>query len=202
MTLAEVLLGLLALSLVAALAFSLTLTARRLLDRQTDWAEGLVPVSEGVDLLIQDLAGGLVPAEGEPPFFRLNAGAAGSELTVVTAAPPEPADPELPLSRFRVLRAVWRLERDGAEPALVRVARPERGAGETGETRIRLAGVASFEVRVYDPARRDWVETWLTGPSGALPAAARVTVTVKTGRGAETLTADTPIPAGLRIGPP
>ena len=205
MTLAEVLLGILALTLVAALGFSLTLTARRLFDRQTDWAEGLAPVADGLDMLIQDLACSLVPAagwKGEAPFFRLTAGAAGSELTCVTAAPPEPAEPELPLSRFRVLRVSWRLERDAAGDALVRESRPERGAGETGGTRSRLPGVASFDVRVYDPARRDWVETWLTGPAGALPAAARVTLTVKTGRGAETLSADTPIPAGLRIGPP
>ncbi len=200
MTLAEVLLGVLALTLVAALGFSLTLTARRLFDRQTDWADGLAPVADGLDLLIQDLACSLVPDEGEAPFFRLSVGTTGSELTCVTAAPPEPAEPELPLSRFRVVRASWRLERGGGGgDALVRVARPERAAGEAGVTRLRLAGVASFDVRMYDPAKRDWVETWATGPAGALPAAARVTLTVKTGRGAETLSADTPIPAGLRI---
>jgi hypothetical protein len=203
MTLAEVLLGVLALTLVAALAYSLTLTARRLFDRQTDWAEGLGPVSEGLDVLIQDLACSLVPVEGEAPFFLLTAGAAGSELTCVTAAPPEPGDPELPLSRFRVLRVSWRLERGTAGgDALVRTTRPERSDSEPGEKRSRLTGVASFEVRVYDPAKRDWVEAWLTGPAGALPAAARVTLTVKTGRGAETLSADTVIPAGLRIAGP
>jgi hypothetical protein len=84
--------------------------------------------------------------------------------------------------------------------ALVRTARPERVSGDAGITRFRLAGVTGFEVRVYDPAKRAWVETWATGKAGMLPSAARVTLTVSTTRGMKTLSTDTVIPVGLKIG--
>lgn len=203
MTLLEVLLGVVLLTLVGALAFSLVLGARRSMERQADWEESEQPALACLDVMIQDLACCLVPAEGEAPVFRLTRGSAGSTVTCVTAAPPEEQLSPLPLSRHRVLRVVWKMEpAPGPGGAvLVRTARPERASGEAGETRFRLAGVTDFEVRVYDPATRDWVELWDAGQGGALPPAARVTMTVRTSRGDRTLTTDTVIPAGLRIGP-
>ncbi len=204
MTLIEVLLGVLLLSLVGALAFSLVLGARRVMERQSDWAETVQPASACLDVVIQDLACCLIPPEGEVPFFRLARGVDGSTVSGVTAAPPEEGLGPVPLNRFRVLRVDWRIEAapDRGGFALVRTARPERGAGDVGETRYRLAGVTRFEVRVYDPAKRVWVEVWEAGRDGSLPPAARVALTVRTSRGNETLSTDTVIPAGLRIGAP
>jgi hypothetical protein len=199
MTLLEVLLGVLLLTLVAALAFSIVLGASRAFERQADWAARIKPASETLDVLVLDLAGAMIPETGEPPYFRLAEGAAGSELRLVTAAPP--ADPALPLSRFRVLRVEWRLEADDAgRPGLVRVARPERAAGEVVPERFRAAGVTAFTITVYNNDLKKWVPLWLTGPGGALPAAARVELTIRTSRGTETLRRDAVIPAGLPIG--
>ncbi len=203
MTLVEVLLGVLLLTLVGALAFSLVLGAQRVMERQSDWADTVQPASAGLDVLVQDLVCCLIPPGGPAPFFRLAQGSEGSTLSCVTAAPPEEGVAPVPLSRFRVLRVDWGLEPASDLPggrALGRTARPERVAGEVDEKRFRLAGVTGFEVRVYDPAKRAWVETWNTGPGGALPPAARVTLTVRTSRGVETLSTDTVIPAGLTIG--
>ena len=192
------------LALVGALAFSLVLGARRVFDRQSDWAERIEPASACLDGLVQDLACSLIPPEGKAPFFRLTADAEGSVLTCVTAGPPGEDDPGGPLSRFRVWRVTWQLEpaAGGEEPALVRTAELERVSGEAVHKRYRLAGVTGFDVRVYDPAKREWVEKWETGRSGALPPAARAGLTVKTSRGSQMLSTDTIIPAGMRIGPP
>jgi hypothetical protein len=202
MTLMEVLLGVLLLTLVGALAFSLVLGARHAMERQADWAETVQPASACLDVLVQDLACSLIPLEGEAPFFLLSQGSEGSLLSCVTAAPPEEGSTPVPLSRFRVLRVGWRMESapDLGGVALVRTARPERVSGDAGITRFRLAGVTGFEVRVYDPAKRAWVETWATGKAGMLPSAARVTLTVSTTRGMKTLSTDTVIPVGLKIG--
>jgi hypothetical protein len=195
-----VLLGVAMLAAIGALAFSLVLGARRLFERQGDWAERVRPASAALDLLTQDLACCLVPETGEEPFFRLAASAEGSVLLCVTAAPGE--NPEEPLSRFRVWRATWRLENGpgGAGRALVREARLEGVAGEAEEKSFRLPGVAGFEVRVYDPLKREWVRGWTARQGGALPAAARVAIRFRTSRGEETLRVDTVIPAGLKIG--
>jgi hypothetical protein len=202
MTLVEVLLGVLLLSMVGALAFSLVLGARRVMERQAVWAGTVQPASACLEVLIQDLACSLIPPAGEAPCFRLTPGSEGSALSCVTAAPPEEGETPVPLSRFRVLRVGWRVEpASGADgPGLVRTARPERVSGVADEKRFRLSGVAGFEVRVYDPAKRAWVESWETGLAGALPPAARVSLTVKTPLGTETLTAETVIPAGMRVG--
>jgi hypothetical protein len=195
-----VLLGVLLLSMVGALAFSLVLGARRVFERQSDWAARVKPASEALDVLILDLACGRIPEQGEPPFFRLREGSAGPELSLVTAAPPE--EPGLPLSRFRTLRVEWRLEPDAAgRPGLVRQARPERAAGEIIPRRYRLEGVKALSIRVYDAGLKKWVTEWTAGPNGALPAAARVELAVETSRGTETVSQDAVIPAGLSIGP-
>jgi len=201
LTLAEMLVSLLALGLVAALAFSLTWTARRLFDRQSAWADGLAPAGEGLEMLLQDLAGSLVPESGEAPFFQMDdAPSGGARLRLVTAGPPEAADPPLPLSRFRTWRVVWQLEADAGGAALVRTARPALGSGETPATRFRIAGATGFSLEAYDPARRAWTTRWQTGSGGALPAAVRAALTVRAGPREETLRVETVIPAGLRIG--
>lgn len=202
LTLVEVLLGMLLLTLVCALAFSLVWGARGVVDRQSDWTARLEPASACLDVLVQDLACSLMPPDGAEPLFRLAIRDSGSELTCVTAAAPEDATPVVPLSRFRVLRVTWRIEAEASGgPALVRTAQPERASGETAVSRYRLPGAAAFEVRVYDPVKRDWVDAWETRRGGSLPAAARITLKMKTGRGAETLSVDTVIPAGMRFGP-
>lgn len=197
MTLVEVLLGVAMLAAIGALAFSLVMGARRLFERQGDWAERIRPASEALDLLTQDLACSLIPETGEEPFFRLTASAEGSVLLCVTAAPAE--NREEPLSRFRVWRATWRIENGAGGRVLAREARLERVSGEAEKKSFRLAGVTGFEVLAYDSFKREWVPQWTTRKGGALPAAARLTIRIRTSRGGQTLTVDTVIPAGLTI---
>ncbi len=201
MTLLEVLLGVLLLSLIGMLAFSLVTGARQAFERQSDWAARVKPATEAVDALILDLAGSLIPGQGEAPYFRLASGAEGSELSLVTTAPP--TEDGVPLSRFRVLRVAWHLEKDAAgRPGLVREARPELASGEVKTERFRLEGVTALTILVYDAGKKEWVPGWTTGRGGALPPAARVEVKVATSRGAETVRQDAVIPAGLLIGAP
>lgn len=199
MTLMEVLAGVLLLALVGALGFSLVLGTRRAFERQSDTSDLLAPASEGLDVLVQDLMGSLIPPSGEAPYFLLSPGTPGCELTLVTAVPP--AEPDAPLSRFHAERAAWRLEVDSetGTSALWRRARAEGVSGVAEEKRFGLWGVTGFEVRVYDPGKREWVEAWAAGRGGTLPAGGRIKLTVRTSGGSETLQADTVIPAGLGV---
>jgi hypothetical protein len=197
MTLMEVLVGVLLLVLVGALGYSLVLGTRRSFDRQSDSSDLLVPVTEGLDVLVQDLMGCLIPPSGEAPYFLLSPGTPGAELTLVTAVPPSEKD--APLSRFHVERVAWRLEPDPetGTTALWRRARVEGVSGTVEEKRFSLPAVTGFDVRVYDPGKRDWVETWAAGRDGTLPAGGRIKLTVRTSGGSETLEVDTVIPAGM-----
>jgi hypothetical protein len=201
LTLIEVLLGVLLLSLIGALAYSLVLGARRVFERQSDWAERVKPASEVMDSLVLDLAGSVIPEEAVgPPYFKLVETGGGSELTLTTAAPP--LDAAAPLSQFRVMRVTWRVEVDAAgRSGLVREARPERAAGETPAERFRLEGVHDLAIQVYDGGRKKWIPEWTTGRGGVLPSAARVKLKVETSRGMETISQDAVIPAGLVAGP-
>ena len=202
-TLIEILLALSILVLVVGLAYTVYFSVQSTLGRQAGWRNGEAQAYEFLDVLRRDLACALAPEGLDGPLFSLSTPDQGAsnavEWTWYTAV--VSAD-ETDLKRFQTERVAYRLEQSATPDTpstLVREALVLGVDPPQPPDVSQLPCVKDLHVTLFDGT--DWVPAWGGMSSNPLPRAARIQLSVTSGRRNAELATDVMIPAGNIVAP-
>jgi len=160
------------LAVTAGIVSGVLLGARRVEEKVSRELE----LAEAEDIIAEDLAFLAVPSGLPGSPFRLE-GVGDARLTFFTAVGSRTAWGEIATPLHRVTYATGPLRGGGTGLFRREVPVVETPGAVYDDAVLLVEGVSSFTVEVYDG--REWLDSWIAGPSSGLPLLIRVTVAIK-----------------------